>query len=136
MHVPVIAIINTSPDTIEMLSLLFEHHGFAVVSTYTHQIRLGEFNLRAFIDQHRPDVLVYDISPPYERNWRFFLHLRETTLGDIPCVLTSTNIGVVRSLIDPELAIYEVVEKPYYMEQIMAAVERAYRQPGRESGEV
>jgi CheY-like chemotaxis protein len=129
MHVPVIAIINTSPDTIEMLSELFEHHGFVVVSSYTHQIRLGEFNLRAFIDQHRPDVLVYDISPPYERNWRFFLHLRETTIGDLPCVLTSTNIGIVRSLIDPDLAIFEVVEKPYYMEQIIGAVKRANRRP-------
>jgi CheY-like chemotaxis protein len=123
-HVPVVAVINTSPDTVEMLTELFEHHGFVVVSTYTHVIRTGEFDLRAFLDQHRPDVVLYDIAPPYDRNWRFFLHLRETTIGDLPCVLTSTNVAVVRSLIDPQLTIFEIVEKPYYMEQIVTAVRR------------
>jgi CheY-like chemotaxis protein len=40
----------------------------------------GSVDLEALLRQHKPTVIVYDIAPPYVRNWRFFEHLRETIL--------------------------------------------------------
>ena len=37
----VVAIINTSPDTVALLSNLLERAGFVVVSTFTHSLRDG-----------------------------------------------------------------------------------------------
>jgi len=66
----VVAIFNTSPDAINLLRDVLEHAGMSVVSAYTFDIRDGTVDLRAFLRTHRPDIIVYDIAPPYEQNWR------------------------------------------------------------------
>jgi hypothetical protein len=65
---PVVAVIKTSPDTVELLSVALEGAGFVTVSSYTHDIRDGRVDLAGFLSQHQPTVVVYDIAPPYERN--------------------------------------------------------------------
>ena len=132
---PVVAVINSSPDTVEMLSYWLESAGFVVVSGMTHDIRVGRLDLTQFIGAHQPDVIVYDIAPPYERNWRMFEHLRETVFPDHPYVLTSTNAGLVKKSIDTALNIFEVLEKPYSLDAILEAVNTALaRSPNRQAG--
>ena len=65
-RLPVVAIINTTPDVVDMLRLAFETEGFVVVSTFTHAIRDGSADIEAFARQHQPDVIVYDTAPPYK----------------------------------------------------------------------
>ena len=95
----IVAIINTSPDTIDLLKDALERAGFVVVSTYTHAIRTGDVNLESFLRTHQPKVIVYDIAPPYERNWAFFENLQQTTLRDCRFVLTSVNTKHVERLV-------------------------------------
>ena len=118
----VVAIINSSPDTVELLSASFEAAGFVVVSGMTHEIRAGRLDLSHFITAHQPDVIVYDISPPYDRNWRLFMHLHETIFPDRPYVLTSTNCSLVKNCINPALDILEVSEQPDSLDAIRQAV--------------
>src|SRR5262249_44817238 len=109
--------------------------GFVVVSGMTHEIRIGRLDLTQFINAHQPDVIVYDIAPPYERNWRLFEHLRETVFPDHPYVLTSTNAGIVKKLIDPALNVFDVIEKPYSLDAILQAVKAALEHSrNRQSG--
>ena len=90
----VVALINSSPDVIDMLRIAFEQAGFLVVSTFTYAIRDGDVDLEAFLRLHRPAAIVYDIAPPYRTNWQLFLHLREVSgFKDRPVILTSTNPG-------------------------------------------
>jgi len=132
---PVVAIINTSPDTVEMLSYWLETAGLVVASGMSHEIRSGRLDLTEFIGAHQPDVIVYDIAPPYERNWRLFEHLRETVFPNHPYVLTSTNAGLVKKCIDPALNVFEVLEKPYSLDAILQAVRTAMeRSPNRQTG--
>ena len=42
---PVIALINSTPDVVEMLRVALEQAGFVVVSTFTHLIRTGDVDL-------------------------------------------------------------------------------------------
>jgi DNA-binding NtrC family response regulator len=131
----VVAVVNTSPDVVDMLRLTLEHAGIVVVSAMTWEIREGEVDLERFVAQHRPRVIVYDIAPPYERNWRLFEHLRETVFPNHPYVLTSTNAGLVRKCIDPALNVFEVLEKPYSLDAILQAVRTAMeRSPNRQTG--
>jgi CheY-like chemotaxis protein len=132
---PVVAVINTSPHTVEMLSFWLETAGLVVVSGMSHDIRTGRLDLTEFINAHRPDVILYDIAPPYERNWRLFEHLRETVFPDHPYVLTSTNAGIVKKYIDPALDVFDVLEKPYSLDAILQAVTTAVeRSPNRQAG--
>jgi CheY-like chemotaxis protein len=123
---PVIAIINSSPDIVEMLRVAFEHAGFVVVSTFTYLIRDGEVDLEAFIEQHQPQVIVYDIAPPYVNNWNLFRHLNQLpALKDRPFVITSTNPVRVRELAQTDQEVSEIVEIPYVITQLIETVRAA-----------
>ena len=124
---PVIALINSTPDIVEMLRFAFEQAGFVVVSTYTYLIRLGEVNLEAFIEQHQPQVIVYDIAPPYASNWNFFRHISQLpALADRVFVITSTNPARLRELAEiDDRQIFEIVETPYLLTELIETVRAA-----------
>ena len=125
-RLPTLAIIKTSPDTVDMLRIIFQKAGMLVVSGLTYDIRDGRMNLHGFMQQHKPDVMIYDIAPPYDQNWAFFEHLRETgVLGGIPVVLTSTNVRSVKALVGDVPDVHEIVGKPYDLNELLEAVRQA-----------
>jgi len=122
----VVAILNTSPDLIDMLRAVFEIAGFVVVSLLTYQIREGDVDIETFLRQHKPDVVVYDIAPPYEPNWRLFQHVcRIPAMAKCQLILTSTNAARVAELVGPERRVYEIVGKPFDLDVIVSAVREA-----------
>ena len=122
----VIAVINSTPDIVEMLRVAFEHAGFVVVSTFTYLIRAGEVDVEAFIRQHEPQVIVYDIAPPYASNWNLFRHLRQLpALRGRRFVITSTNPRRLRELAEVEQEVFEIVEIPYVIDQLVEMVAKA-----------
>jgi CheY-like chemotaxis protein len=126
--VPVVAIINSNDDVVEMLRLSFEQAGFVVVSAHVNAIKRGDTNLADFVRAHRPSVIVYDLIPPYDWSYRFIQHLRETeVLNGCHFVLTSTNPGRAQELAKTSEEVYEVVGKPYDLDQITRAVKEASR---------
>jgi CheY-like chemotaxis protein len=124
--VPVVAIINSNDDVVEMLRLAFEQAGFVVVSAHSDKIRRGEASLADFVRDHSPSVIVYDLVPPYDVSYRFVEHLRQTDLlRDARFVLTSTNPARARELSGTSEEVHEVVGKPYDLDVITQAVKRA-----------
>jgi CheY-like chemotaxis protein len=123
---PVAAVFNTSPDTVDMLRFVLEHAGFVVVSAFTWELREAQVDAAAFIAEHRPDVIVYDIALPYEANWRLFRHL-QSILPVEPhrYVLTTTNVRQVQQVAGDQEQIFEIVGKPYDLEQVVRAAQRA-----------
>ena len=123
---PVVAVINTSDDCIDMLCEVLERAGYVTVSGYSSDIRSGKLDFAAFLAQHRPRVIVYDVAPPYERNYRLFLHVRNMGCSDrCTFVLTSTNAAHVQKLAGADHNVFEVVDKPYDLDLIVAAVREA-----------
>lgn len=120
---PVVAIFNTSPDTIEMLRIVLEPVGYVVIGAYTYEIRDGDVDIEGMIEQHRPRLIIYDVAPPYERNWRLFEHIsRMPALKGINFLITTTNLNQVRELAGPDREIYEIVGKPYDLGLVVQAV--------------
>ena len=124
----VVALINSSPDVIDMLRIAFEQAGFLAVSTFTYAIRDGDVDLEAFLRLHRPAAIVYDLAPPYKNNWQLFLHLREVPgFRDRPIILTSTNPRRLQEF-GVGQTVFEVIETPY---EIMKLVETVLKAVGR-----
>lgn len=95
----VAAVLNTSADVVDLLRRSLEQAGIVTVTGFTHEIRDGAIDFDAFIGQHNPDLIVYDIAPPYDANWRLFQHLsRRPVATGRQFVLTATNAAHVENL--------------------------------------
>jgi DNA-binding NarL/FixJ family response regulator len=121
---PVVAVINTNPDLVELLKARIEAAGFVVLVLHLAEIRAG-LDLRSVLSQHDPKVIVYDVVAPYGRNWRFLEHLRETTLKGRRFVLTSPNAAALTKTMGKDEAVYEILEDGADVDAIVQAVREA-----------
>jgi CheY-like chemotaxis protein len=125
---PVVAIINTSADIIDMLRIALERAGILSVTAFTTEIREGSVDLERFVNQHQPKVILYDIAPPYDANWMLFQHVRAMpVMAGRFFVLTATNATHVERLAGSDHRIYEIVGKPLDLDQIVQATREALR---------
>ena len=123
---PVVVVINTNPDLVELLKVRIEAAGFVVLVLHIADIRSG-LDLAAVFAQHDPAVTVYDVVAPFERSWRFFEHLRDTTFQNRRFVLTTPNERALRRLAGRDESIYEIIEGAGEVDAIVQAVREAAR---------
>jgi CheY-like chemotaxis protein len=120
-----VAVFNASEDTVEMLKILLTERGLRAVSGMTDTVKSGVLDFIGFMEFHRPDAIIWDIAPPYDRNWNFFKLLRTAeVLRDCHIVLTTTNKQHLDSLVGRDSGAIEIVGKPYDMQSIADAVAR------------
>ena len=123
-----VAIFNTNDDLVELLRIALERSGFVVVSGHIDDARRGSLLLSAFVEEHNPAVILYDVAPPYERHWAFLEHVRaQPFMAGRQFVLTSTNVQRVREQVGMDEPIFEIVGKSDDIEPIVQAVKTASR---------
>ena len=123
---PVVAVVNTNPDLVELLKAQIERAGFVVLINHVADIRSG-LDVGSILAQHDPDVVVYDVVFPHENNWRFLQHLRETMFQGRRFVLTTPNEAGIRRLVGKDERVYEVVDAGGDTDAIVQAVREAAR---------
>jgi CheY-like chemotaxis protein len=135
-HLGIIAIFNSNPDAIDMLTSALSAAGFVVVSALVHELRERDVDLEDFLSTHKPAVIVFDVAPPYGLNWRLLERLRAMpSAQDSRFVVTSVNPQRAEELSRGEYQIHEVVGKPYDLGRITDAVKDAFRaRPTRDEG--
>ena len=123
---PVVAILNTNDDTVEMLRMMLELEGILAVSAHANEVKRGEFDFGGFLREHDPKVVIVDIPPPYDRSWLLTQHLRAMpAAAGRKFVLTSTNPARLKEIAHAEEPILEIIGKPYDMQMIVDAVRTA-----------
>lgn len=128
-HTPtVVAVVNTNPDLIRIMRITLEKAGFVVFEFHIEDIKLGAADVDSLLKQHDPKVIVYDLAPPYDMNWRFLDHLRTATgFKGRQFVLTSVNVRHAEEVIKGDESVYEVLGEEEDMAQLVRAVKEASR---------
>jgi hypothetical protein len=124
----VVAIVNTNPDLVRILRMALEKAGFVVFEIHIEDIKLGAANVDSFLTQHNPKVIVYDLAPPYDMNWRFLDHLRTGTgFKGRRFVLTSVNVAHAEEVVGKDEFVYEVLGEEKDTADVVRAVKEASR---------
>jgi hypothetical protein len=125
---PVVAIINTSDDLVELLKVNIEATGYLVVTVHISEIRSAHFDVETWLKVNDPKVVVYDVAAPYDKSWRFLDHLRSSpAFAGRHFVLTSPNVARVHQVVKTEETVYEVVGQAEDLERVVQAVKEATR---------
>ena len=129
-----VAVFNASDDTVEMLKALLSSRGYVAISGEVDKVKSGEIDFIAFLEAHRPDAIIWDIAPPYDRNWHFYKLVRQLRmLEHCAMVLTTTHRQHLLDLTGDAGDAIELIGKPYDLRAIVDAVERGIDEHGRPS---
>ena len=125
----VVALFNASDDTVEMVQYMLRASGIdCLVGCHFSDLKKGRVDFARFLDKHQPQVVIIDISPPYEENWKFFKSLRDDrAMEGRGLVLTTTNKQRLDETAGTDSEAFEIVGKPYDLAQITSAIAAAIK---------
>src|SRR5579864_1692925 len=121
----IVALLNASDDTVDMImSLLKEGDGSqTLVWCHFAELKRGIIDFQKFMIDHNPEVVIFDISPPYDENWHFFKTMRDAdAMRGRGSVLTTTNKNRLDEVVGTDSEAIEVVGRPQDVQQIRSAI--------------
>jgi DNA-binding response OmpR family regulator len=125
----VVALFNASDDTVDMVQRMLDASGFScLIGCHFSDLKKGRVDFARYLGEHEPDVVIVDISPPYAENWRFFKTLRDgRAMEGRGLVLTTTNRKRLDETVGEDSEAFEVVGKPYDLDQIKEAIQASLK---------
>ena len=118
---------DASVDVLEMVETFLKVKGFEVHTCLLRDLENGATDPVELINRTSPDVVVYDIDPPYSIKWQAVLALACDPSVTCPFVFTTTNPTVVSELLKASTGA-RLLAKPYDLDELAAAITEALRQ--------
>jgi len=126
----IVALFNASDDTVDMIQSLLTEEGGAQTLVWCHfaDLKKGIVDFDKYLSKHDPEVVIFDISPPYAENWHFFKTIRDAdVMRGRGSVLTTTNKDRLDAVVGTDSHALEVVGETEDLQQIRAAITVATR---------
>lgn len=125
MEKKTVAVMNSSREITDVLSEVFKRAGFNTTDIFTYKFKNGDVDFEEFVENNKPNVIVYDIAIPYKDNYELFQSLLAKDVAkDIPFILTTTNKKALEEIVGETMAI-EIVGKPFDMNHLVDIVKNA-----------
>ena len=126
----IVALFNASDDTIDMIQAILTKSDSAQSLVWCHfaDLKKGVVDFKKYLQKHNPEVVIFDISPPYDENWRYFKTMRDSeSMKGRGSVLTTTNKNRLDEVLGSDSQALEVVGKAEDLKQIQAEIEKQTR---------
>jgi DNA-binding response OmpR family regulator len=126
----IVALFNASDDTVDMVQKLLTDAGNAQTLIWCHfaDLKKGIVDFSKFIEKHNPEVVIFDISPPYDENWEFFKKMRDSkAMKGRGLILTTTNKARLDEVLREDSYAVEVVGRSKDLKEIDAAIKTESR---------
>jgi DNA-binding response OmpR family regulator len=121
----IVALFNASDDTIDMIQKLLTDSGANQTLIWCHfaDLKKGIVDFQKYMERHNPEVVIFDLSPPYDENWKFFKTMRDAAvMRGRGTVLTTTNKARLDEVLGEDSHALEVVGRNKDLEEIDAAI--------------
>jgi hypothetical protein len=121
----IVALFNASDDTIDMVQKLLTASGREQILIWCHfaDLKKGIIDFGKYMEKHNPEVVIFDLSPPYDENWRFFKTMRDAkTMEGRGIVLTTTNKNRLDEVLGEDSHALEVVGRAKDLQEIDSAI--------------
>ena len=121
-----VALFNASDDTVDMMQDLLTQSGSnqTLISCHFADLKKGVIDVGKYLAKHNPEVVIFDLSPPYDQNWTYFKSMRLTPeMVGRGVVLTTTNKARLDEIVGEDSQALEVVGKA----ADLAAIDRAIK---------
>jgi DNA-binding response OmpR family regulator len=126
----IVALFNASDDTIDMVQNLLARSNSEQTLIWCHfaDLKKGVIDFEKYMAKHNPEVVIFDLSPPYDENWHFFKTMRDAkVMRKRGIVLTTTNKNRLDEVLGEDSFALEVVGRPHDLQQIDAAIKAETR---------
>ena len=121
----IVALFNASDDTIDMVQKLLTDSGRDQTLIWCHfaDLKKGIVDFEKYMAKHNPEVVIFDISPPYDENWKFFKTMRDAkVMKRRGIILTTTNKNRLDEVLGEDSHALEVVGKAKDLREIDNAI--------------
>jgi CheY-like chemotaxis protein len=126
---PVVAVLNNMEDLVRMFAEILRGAGYDVVTAMLADARRGEVDLVAFLKEHDPPVIVYDVSFPYAVNWTMLEGLRDRgALKGRGVLVTTPNRKAMLDLLRVE-DVLEITGRPDEYSSLVESVGKLLKEP-------
>jgi DNA-binding response OmpR family regulator len=122
-----VALFNANSDTVEMVRRMLDASGLVcLIGCNVAELKKERPNFASYLRLHDPDVVIFDISPPYVENWAFFQTVHNVkAMEGRGLVLTTPNKQRLDEAAGENSKAFEIVGKPYDLAQIKGAIDAA-----------
>ena len=121
----IVALFNASDDTIDMIQRLLTNSGDNQSLIWCHfaDLKKGVVDFGKYMERHNPEVVIFDISPPYDQNWKFYKTMRDDrVMRGRGAVLTTTNKARLDEVLNEDSEALEVVGRSKDLQEIDHAI--------------
>jgi hypothetical protein len=123
----VVALFSASDETVALLQWM---RGISGVNEFIwcrfEDVKRGRVDFTEYLTEHNPEVVIIDISPPYQENWQFFQTLRAAqAMKGRGLVLITTNKARLDAVLQEDSHAINIVGNTGVLLHIVTAIEAA-----------
>jgi DNA-binding NtrC family response regulator len=122
-----VAIFNASDDALDVFVEHLSSADHRVVRACIRSFRTGQSDLSAFMAEHNPGVVVWDVSCPYYVNWLYLQDVRTTPdFAGRVVIVTAPNVARLNDAVGAAVpGAIELVGNPHDMDLLLKSVRHA-----------